>query len=175
MKNSKIHIKKENEGKFTSYCDGKVTQECIQKGKHSSNPVIRKRATFAQNARQWKHQIGGILKYQNPTYPLISRVNKSKANFVQRLLDPNRKHIQDWEDPSYIATHKLGWAQDDQGAFVYPEVQEIDGELVDFTNPKYDRNAGIDSAIEHRDTVRMTPSQAEWFTKNYKEYYSNFK
>lgn len=51
-KGNKIHIKKENRGKFTEYCGGKVTNECIQRGK-SSNPTIRKRATFAQNARKW--------------------------------------------------------------------------------------------------------------------------
>jgi len=28
-KGSGIHIKKENRGKFTSYCGGKVTDECI--------------------------------------------------------------------------------------------------------------------------------------------------
>lgn len=52
---NKIHIKKENRGKFTEYCGGKVTSECIQRGKNSSNPVIRKRATFAANSRKWKH------------------------------------------------------------------------------------------------------------------------
>lgn len=52
---SKIHIKKANRGKFTDYCGGKVTSECINKGKHSSNPAVRKRATFAANARKWHH------------------------------------------------------------------------------------------------------------------------
>lgn len=51
----KIHIKKKNRGKFTEYCGGKVTSECIARGKNSSNPAIRKRATFAANARKWKH------------------------------------------------------------------------------------------------------------------------
>ena len=50
---SKIHIKKKNRGKFTQYCGGNVTSECIKKGKNSPNPVIRKRAIFAQNARKW--------------------------------------------------------------------------------------------------------------------------
>lgn len=50
---SKIHIKKKNRGKFTDYCGGKVTEECIRKGKNSSNPVTRKRATFAANVRKW--------------------------------------------------------------------------------------------------------------------------
>lgn len=52
---NKIYIKKKNRGKFTDYCGGKVTDECIQKGKRSSNPVTRKRATFADNARHFKH------------------------------------------------------------------------------------------------------------------------
>lgn len=52
---SKIHIKKENVGKFTDYCGGKVTEECIRRGKNSNDPKIRKRATFADNARHFKH------------------------------------------------------------------------------------------------------------------------
>lgn len=64
---NKIKIKKENRGKFTDYCGGKVTSECIQKGKNSPNPKIRKRATFAENARKWsKKQYGGSLL--NPLY-----------------------------------------------------------------------------------------------------------
>lgn len=65
-KGSGIHIKKENRGKFTDYCGGKVTSECIAKGKRSSNPVIRKRATFAQNSRRWKHQEGGTIINGSP-------------------------------------------------------------------------------------------------------------
>lgn len=57
-KNGGIHIKKENRGKFTDYCGGKVTDECIQRGKNSKDPKIRKRATFAQNSRRWKHEEG---------------------------------------------------------------------------------------------------------------------
>ncbi len=57
----RIHIKPENRGKFTEYCGGKVTSECIAKGKRSSDPAVRKRATFAANARKWKHADGGQL------------------------------------------------------------------------------------------------------------------
>ena len=60
-KGSKIHIKKENRGKFSDYCGGKVTSECIQRGKNSPDPKIRKRATFAANARKWKHADGGTI------------------------------------------------------------------------------------------------------------------
>lgn len=57
----KIHIKKKNRGKFTAYCGGNVTSACIAKAKASGNPTLVKRATFAANARKWKHQNGGIL------------------------------------------------------------------------------------------------------------------
>lgn len=54
---SKIEIKPENKGKFTEYCKGLglsgVTKECIAKGKKSKSKAVRKRATFADNARKW--------------------------------------------------------------------------------------------------------------------------
>ena len=82
---NKIHIKKENRGKFTDYCGGSVTSECIARGKRSSNPAIRKRATFAANARKWKHQMGGSLNYieweqMTPEQKQTYRTNRAKAN-----------------------------------------------------------------------------------------------
>ena len=64
---SEIHIKKKNRGKFTSYCGGKVTDECIRKAKASGNPTLVKRATFADNARHFKHRFGGIIKAEDGT------------------------------------------------------------------------------------------------------------
>lgn len=52
---AKIHIKKKNRGKFTQYCGGTVTNACIKRAKASGNPTLVKRATFADNARHWKH------------------------------------------------------------------------------------------------------------------------
>lgn len=57
-----IKIKKSHRGRFTEYCGGKVTDACIQRGKNSSSAAVRKQATFAENARAWKHQEGGTLK-----------------------------------------------------------------------------------------------------------------
>jgi hypothetical protein len=57
-----ILIKKENRGKFTEYCGGKVTEDCINQGKNSSDPTVRKRAIFAENARSWSHKKGGKVK-----------------------------------------------------------------------------------------------------------------
>ncbi len=48
-----ISIKPENNGKFTEYCGGKVTNECIDKAKSSGNSKLIKRAVFADNSRKW--------------------------------------------------------------------------------------------------------------------------
>lgn len=57
-----IHIKPENKGKFTETKKrtGKTTEELT----HSSNPLTRKRAIFAQNAKKWHHAFGGELNTQ---------------------------------------------------------------------------------------------------------------
>lgn len=50
----KIHIKKANRGKFNALKKrtGKTTEELT----HSKNPLTRKRAIFAQNAKRWRHK-----------------------------------------------------------------------------------------------------------------------
>lgn len=75
-----IHIKKKNRGKFTAYCGGKVTSSCIAKGKRSSNPTTRKRATFAANARKW-HEYGGFLDGLNSLYAEGGGLNTQGGNF----------------------------------------------------------------------------------------------
>jgi oligoendopeptidase F len=59
MYGQKIHIKAANKGKLhrdLGVAQGKkLTAAELSKAKHSSNPAERKRATFAQNARGWKH------------------------------------------------------------------------------------------------------------------------
>lgn len=54
-----IHIKAANKGKLHAdlgVAKGKkLTSAELAKAKHSDNPAERKRATFAQNARKWKH------------------------------------------------------------------------------------------------------------------------
>lgn len=101
-KGHKIHIKESQKGTFTKWCGGNVTDECIQRGKNSSNPKIRKKATFAANARKWKHKDGGFF--------LSLKVNKHQA-FVPgaTITDSNpkaysqiKKHKEDteWIDKS---------------------------------------------------------------------------
>lgn len=96
-KGNGIHIKKKNQGKFTEYCNGKVTQECIDKAKKSKNPTLRKRATFADNARKWKHQKGGSLYSSGNTTESLYR----GASKVESLGTP-------WHN--YDFTQSEAWA-----------------------------------------------------------------
>ena len=94
---SGIHIKKKNRGKFTEYCGGKVTDECIQKAKKSKNPKLRKRATFAANARKWKHKQGGIIKYQEGTTEGgINTFNPPKMIITEELKELKKTNPQEY-------------------------------------------------------------------------------
>ena len=97
-----IHIKPENRGKFnaTKKRTGKTTEELT----HSKNPLTRKRAIFAQNAKKWKHANGGELLgldyYTNQLYdggplesPMVARsiINPNltaQAPLTQQAVNP---------------------------------------------------------------------------------------
>lgn len=87
-KGGTIHINPANKGKFTATkkSTGKSTEELT----HSKNPLTRKRAIFAQNAKKWKHKEGGKLEILNniiETFKkggIINKVNTdNKRNFAQ--------------------------------------------------------------------------------------------
>lgn len=97
---NKIKIKKKNIGSFTRYCGGKVTTECIQRGKNSPSATIRKRATFAQNARSWsKHEDGGIIHAQTG-----AKVNLSYQTLTKRTEDPEEIKLQNPEEETEKTT-----------------------------------------------------------------------
>jgi pyoverdine/dityrosine biosynthesis protein Dit1 len=58
MKKGGIHINPKNKGKFNALKKrtGKSTEELT----HSKNPLTRKRAIFAQNAKKWHHGKDGM-------------------------------------------------------------------------------------------------------------------
>lgn len=118
----------------------------------------------------------------NASYPrereVLDLVNNSKADFVSRLIDENRVTIPDWNNKDDIATHKLSYARDGDRWIIYPNVQNIDGKLYDFSDPKYGLNKGrqaLDSALYSGDYVEV-PSEADarWFTESYKIHYPGF-
>lgn len=113
--------------------------------------------------------------------------NPYKPNFIQRLEDPSRKTILDWESrPTWrnnytydVSTHKMGYeyTPDDTGrAIVFPFVQEINGKLVDFTRPPYHSWAGYDSALDRGDYLMMKDlEEARKWVEGYKNRYKNLK
>ncbi len=54
---SGIHIKPENKGKLHAdthtASDKKIPEAKIEKAERSSDPAVRKRAVFAENAKHW--------------------------------------------------------------------------------------------------------------------------
>lgn len=106
---SGIHIKEKNKGSFTRWCGGNVTDECIQRGKNSSNPKIRKKATFADNARHFKHRSGGqvVQDFRNKrkleSGGLLSSILGSASTFLQNKgqIDKNNKLINDYINQLY--------------------------------------------------------------------------
>lgn len=150
--------------------------------------MMKDTSEFKQRFKRWQegekvYEAGKILPEvivtaDDPIKKLVEDVNaRSSADFVNRAKDPNRMWIQDWENKNKIATHKLSWAEVNGKTIVYPNVQNIDGRLHDFTDPKYkhDKWDALDSAIERGDTLQMTPKQAKMYTENYKKYYPKGK
>lgn len=131
---SKIQIKKENRGKFTDYCGGEVTQKCIDKAKQSENKKLVKRATFAENAKTWKHQQGGQL-HKN-VYKCQRGMTISVA--APGLAMPNTAAVfkDAFKDSELLGWGKTGWnilkgmrskkneKEIPQQPVIYPEAQE---------------------------------------------------
>ena len=74
---SGIKIKESNKGKFTKYCNGKVTQECINRAKKSGNKKLIKRAVFAENSKKWSKKGQNGLKL----YPVVDTPDWAKKYF----------------------------------------------------------------------------------------------
>lgn len=172
---SRIHIKKQNRGKFTESAKraGKSVQEHARDvvNDPKATKLQKRRAQFALNAKKFKHQEGGMLDN------IVNWINSHNVNFVNRLKDPNRGSIKDWEDSNRISTHKMSVGTDKNGnVYIYPNVQEIDGKLIDFTRPPYNKWAGMVSAEEKGDTVHVGDiGKGLLFTREYKNYYPNFR
>lgn len=86
-----IHIKPENKGKFNALKKrtGKTTEELT----HSKDPLTRKRAIFAQNARKWEHADGGNL-FDDGGYTMNRRafggeLGTNGANFTNGIIQIN--------------------------------------------------------------------------------------
>jgi hypothetical protein len=86
---SKSMEKRGTKGSFTKYCGGKVTDECIQRGLNSSNPLTRKRAGLAKAFRSIaKKQEGGDAGYGLDP----NDVGKERSGYFMDILNRNREN-----------------------------------------------------------------------------------
>lgn len=133
---------------------------------------FRERMNQFKKAREANPQLS-YWEWKGSIENTVDKIQKSNADFALRLRQQKRKSIPDWEYPNKIATHKLGVGTDNYGNnYIYPEVQNINEQLHDFTDPKYKHNPwdGQISAEERGDTVRVNSIQDGLnFTRSYKD------
>lgn len=131
-----------------------------------------------------KEQFDSIPAYEDGGKSIVDEVNKSDANFVQRLKSPTRQTIPNWEDQyrvlpweKSVSTHKLSvWGNANGGGIIVPDVQEVNGKLIDFTRPPYNNRAAVENALKTGDYVDLPKFEdALWYTENYKRYYPRFE
>lgn len=141
-----------------------------------------------------KSQFDSIPAYEDGGKRIVDYVNSNNVNFVNRLKNPFRQTINDWETQyinKYVpnvndkfelvynskATHKLSaWEGEEGRGLIVPNVQEINGKLVDFTRPPYNNREALRQAFKTGDFVETdTYNDAEWYTQNYKKYYPSFE
>lgn len=141
-----------------------------------------------------KSQFDSIPAYEDGGKRIVDYVNSNNVNFVNRLKNPFRQTINDWETQyinKYVpnvndkfelvynskATHKLSaWEGEEGKGLIVPNVQEVNGKLIDFTRPPYNDRAAIEQAFKTGDFVETDSyGDAEWYTQNYKKYYPSFE
>lgn len=107
-KGGKIHIKPENRGKFTAL--KKRTGKSATWFKEHGTPAQKKMATFALNARKWKHEDGGPL---NP-YSAGALVDAIYSTFKREKYLGKPSHNYDFTISEEEAD-KLGYYPDERG------------------------------------------------------------
>ena len=159
LKYGGIHIKKKNKGKFTDYCNGKVTQECINRGKHSSNPITRKRATFADNVRHFKHKLGSKLNrfQQGGSFDVVE--------YIKAIENPNKVG---WNGKAWVAPPKgKGYDPNQRGYGIDVEYNVAAKKLTEGRPGRYITDQENDSLMkQHLDYVRdIATRKIEGFNK----------
>lgn len=103
MEKSSIHINPKNKGKFTATkkATGKSTEELT----HSKNPLTRKRAIFAQNAKKWHNTNENKIMRKQVIRLTESDLHRIIENTVKRIIkEEDEEEYNPWMngDASYI-------------------------------------------------------------------------
>lgn len=146
-KGNKIHIKDSQKGSFTKYCNGKVTNECIQRGKNSPDPKIRKKATFAANARKWHHKNGGILYAQNGQDTDLINFTKSFETFSPTPYILNKQVLIGYGSANKDLINKGKITEKEAEAAIAKDYDKIDAELTKRIENYKNLSRGIKRAL----------------------------
>ena len=132
-------------------------------------------ATLLTEEDVQKFQKGGKTGAPRSNDEIIAHANRSEAPFMKRIhnndtrsIPEPQKYWKDGKDTGRKSTHLLATAETDGKYYVYPEVQEENGELKWFED-------GFERALKNNDVIEF-PSEEEalWFSENYKKYYPQF-
>lgn len=100
----------------------------------------------------------------------ISHLSSSNAEFVNRLRNNDTRSISNPDGT--VSTHKMSYGEEDGKHFVYPEIQDVNGKLIDYSG---DRMNAMRQAIANGDTVQVSKPVADWYSNNnYKKMYPDF-
>lgn len=174
-KGGSIHIKKKNRGKFTESAKraGMGVQEYarhVLANKDEYSSTLVKRANFARNAKKFKHEDGGVLKYQNPAESLPESKDTLNTNYLifketlpknLRLTPEKDYHMYDyWKlsgEPKNFREGKrkgmFGWDWSDWRWHAGSIAEDRNTGIYHFMKPK------------HHPTVKY---ELDWFTKGLK-------
>lgn len=92
-----------------------------------------------------------------------NKFHQSQANFIQRLNNNDTRYIQD--ENGTPMTHRMSYVTEDNGAVMFPEVQDNNGTL---------EIGDYNTASQRGDTLHVSVPFAEYYSENYKSDYPEF-
>ena len=119
--------------------------------------------SLSKEVQSWISDINGKIKYAR-AHPNTDQYGVN-PEFWQRLIAPDIQTISDLKGNQ--VSHKMSWGEKDGKIYIYPEVQMINGSLVDLS---VDRQKAFESALQNNNFI-IAPNEeiADQFTRYYKE------
>jgi len=108
LEDSSINIKPENKGKFTQ--TKKRTHKSTEELTHSKNPLTRKRAIFAQNAKKWNHNktVNEDFSFNKHNQPTDLELLQQAKQILTQINDKYKNYTEhDWLDCTNPNTFEL--------------------------------------------------------------------
>ena len=146
---------------------GGYNQSAVRVGKQGMQLPIIKRAkqilyNIGQIENSSKLQDGGKVKSRT-LQELIEYAKKENPRFIQRMSEP-LKYVE-WNDDRghHFGTHEMSYGEADGRYFVYPRIQEIDGNLVRYQN---DQEAMQNALKNHNILWVNNEDEAKLFTES---------